>query len=112
MLGLHFFMPAHLVPLVEVVLGGHSSAALGEALSAFMRACGQDDDDLARPKVGIVSTHGENTPCSMSLGPQADAARLGAADVRAGVMSPRGGEPASSEDRRVVTGGRSAGPAR
>ena len=42
----------------------------------------------------------------------ADAARLGAADVRAGVMSPRGGEPASSEDRRVVTGGRSAGPAR
>jgi len=27
--------------------------------------------------VGIVSTHGENTPCSMSLGPQADAARLG-----------------------------------
>ncbi|RBY80024.1 FAD-dependent oxidoreductase [Blastococcus sp. TF02-09] len=42
----------------------------------------------------------------------ADAARLGAADVRAGVMSPRRGEPASSEDRRVVTGGRSAGPAR
>lgn len=46
---------------------------------AFMRACGLDDDDLARPKVGIVSTHGENTPCSMSLGPQADAARLGVA---------------------------------
>lgn len=40
MLGLHFFMPAHLVPLVEVVLGERSSAALGEALSAFMRACG------------------------------------------------------------------------
>ena len=29
--------------------------------------------------VGIVSQHGENTPCSMSLGPQADAARLGVA---------------------------------
>ena len=40
MLGLHFFMPAHLVPLVEVVLGARSSAALAESLSAFMRACG------------------------------------------------------------------------
>ena len=46
---------------------------------AFMRACGLDDDDLQKPLVGIVSTHGENTPCSMSLGPQADAARLGVA---------------------------------
>jgi dihydroxy-acid dehydratase len=46
---------------------------------AFMRASGLDDDDLKRPFVGIVSTHGENTPCSMSLGPQADAARLGVA---------------------------------
>jgi 3-hydroxybutyryl-CoA dehydrogenase len=40
MLGLHFFMPAHLVPLVEVVLGARSSAALAAALSLFMRACG------------------------------------------------------------------------
>lgn len=40
MLGLHFFMPAHLVPLVEVVLGSQSSAALAESLAAFMRACG------------------------------------------------------------------------
>ncbi len=40
MLGLHFFMPAHLVPLVEVVLGARSSAPLAESLSAFMRACG------------------------------------------------------------------------
>jgi dihydroxy-acid dehydratase len=46
---------------------------------AFMRASGLDDDDLKKPFVGIVSTHGENTPCSMSLGPQADAARLGVA---------------------------------
>jgi dihydroxy-acid dehydratase len=46
---------------------------------AFLRATGLDDDDLAKPMVGIVSTHGENTPCSMSLGPQADAARLGVA---------------------------------
>jgi 3-hydroxybutyryl-CoA dehydrogenase len=56
MLGLHFFMPAHLVPLVEVVLGagdtgagdagvpgaqaGASDPALGEALCGFMRGCG------------------------------------------------------------------------
>jgi dihydroxy-acid dehydratase len=46
---------------------------------AFMRASGLDDADLEKPFVGIVSTHGENTPCSMSLGPQADAARLGVA---------------------------------
>jgi dihydroxy-acid dehydratase len=46
---------------------------------AFVRSCGLDDDDLGKPRVGIVSTHGENTPCSMSLGPQADAARLGVA---------------------------------
>ena len=40
MLGLHFFMPAHLVPLVEVVLGQHSALALAECLSQFMRRCG------------------------------------------------------------------------
>ena len=40
MLGLHFFMPAHLVPLVEVVIGQQSNAALAERLSAFMRGCG------------------------------------------------------------------------
>jgi len=46
---------------------------------AFLRACGVDDDDLEKPQVGIVSTQGDNTPCSMSLSPQADAARLGVA---------------------------------
>ncbi len=40
MLGLHFFMPAHLVPLVEVILGKASAPAYGETLVAFMRACG------------------------------------------------------------------------
>ena len=40
MLGLHFFMPAHLVPLVEVILGKDSNPAHGETLSAFMHACG------------------------------------------------------------------------
>lgn len=40
MLGLHFFMPAHLVPLVEVVLGERSAVELADSLSAFMRGCG------------------------------------------------------------------------
>src|SRR5205823_981047 len=46
---------------------------------AFLRACGRGDDDLDKPQIGIVSTYGENTPCSMSLSPQADAARIGVA---------------------------------
>ena len=46
---------------------------------AFLRAVGMGDEDMDKPLVGIVSQHGENTPCSMSLGPQADAARLGVA---------------------------------
>lgn len=40
MLGLHFFMPAHLVPLVEVVIGARSDVVLADKLSDFMRRCG------------------------------------------------------------------------
>lgn len=40
MLGLHFFMPAHLVPLVEVVLGEASDDACADTLIDFMRRCG------------------------------------------------------------------------
>ncbi|MGB3291252.1 MAG: 3-hydroxyacyl-CoA dehydrogenase NAD-binding domain-containing protein [Burkholderiaceae bacterium] len=40
MLGLHFFMPAHIIPLVEVVLSEDTEAGLGEALAAFIRRCG------------------------------------------------------------------------
>jgi 3-hydroxybutyryl-CoA dehydrogenase len=39
--GLHYFMPAHLVPLVEVVCGAASSPALAAELAAFMRATGK-----------------------------------------------------------------------
>jgi dihydroxy-acid dehydratase len=46
---------------------------------AFMRATGLDDSDLQKPMVGIVSTHGDNTPCSKSLRPQVEAAKLGVA---------------------------------
>jgi len=40
MIGLHFFMPAHIVPLVEVVLGPDTDPAVGEALYRYMRRCG------------------------------------------------------------------------
>ena len=40
MLGLHYFMPAHLVPLVEVVLGAQSDPSLGESLCGFVQGCG------------------------------------------------------------------------
>lgn len=40
MIGLHFFMPAHIVPLAEVVLGPDTEPGVGEALAAFMRRCG------------------------------------------------------------------------
>ncbi|MBN3269873.1 dihydroxy-acid dehydratase [Bordetella bronchiseptica] len=46
---------------------------------AFLRATGFDDAALEKSMVGIVSTQGENTPCSMALAPQADRARLGVA---------------------------------
>ena len=40
MLGLHFFMPAHLVPLVEVVLGEKSDPELAKPVAELMRGCG------------------------------------------------------------------------
>jgi len=45
----------------------------------FLRSMGLDDAAMAKPFIGVVSTHGENTPCSLSLRPQADAARMGVA---------------------------------
>jgi dihydroxy-acid dehydratase len=45
----------------------------------FLRAMGLDDAAIARPFVAVISTHGENTPCSMSLRPQAEAAKAGVA---------------------------------
>jgi dihydroxy-acid dehydratase len=45
----------------------------------FLRALGLDDAAIAKPFVAVISTHGENTPCSMSLRPQAEAAKMGVA---------------------------------
>ncbi|MFC3338208.1 3-hydroxyacyl-CoA dehydrogenase family protein [Paracandidimonas soli] len=40
MVGLHFFMPAHLTPLVEVVCGERTSNDSARNLHSFMRQCG------------------------------------------------------------------------
>ena len=44
---------------------------------AFLRAMGLDDEAIGKPMVGVVSTHGETTPCNLTLGPQAAAAKIG-----------------------------------
>ncbi|MEO7405058.1 MAG: dihydroxy-acid dehydratase [Burkholderiales bacterium] len=46
---------------------------------AFLRSMGLDDAAMAKPFVGVCSTHGENTPCSLGLRPQAEAAKMGVA---------------------------------
>lgn len=40
MVGLHFFMPAHLTPLVEVVCGESTNTECAQNLHSFMRQCG------------------------------------------------------------------------
>ncbi len=40
MIGLHFFMPAHIVPCVEVVYGEKTSHLVADSLSRLMTACG------------------------------------------------------------------------
>lgn len=42
-----------------------------------LRATGLDDDALAKPFVGVAHTYGEVSPCSQSLLPQVQAAKLG-----------------------------------
>src|SRR3977135_1915532 len=67
-----------------MTLHKHRSAVVTDGLKraphrAFLRATGLSDAELGKSFVGIVTTAGENTPCSMSLGPQADRSRLGVA---------------------------------
>lgn len=55
MLGLHFFMPAHLVPLVEVVLGPQSDVSQAEQLCAFMRGCASVPVLVRKDKPGFLA---------------------------------------------------------
>ncbi len=48
---------------------------------AFLRGMGLDDEAIARPFIAVISTAGEGTPCTMTLGPQAEAAKDGVTEA-------------------------------
>jgi 3-hydroxybutyryl-CoA dehydrogenase len=55
MYGLHFFMPAHIVPLVEVVLGPQSDKDQAQNLCAFMKRCGSVPVLVRKDKPGFLA---------------------------------------------------------
>ena len=54
MLGLHFFMPAHLIPLVEVVRSVHSDPAIAEKVGAIMSALGKRPVQVKKDVIGFL----------------------------------------------------------
>jgi len=44
---------------------------------SFLYALGQDDEDIARPHIGVFHTGGEMSPCNMNLREQAQHAKTG-----------------------------------
>ena len=55
MFNAHYFMPAHLVPLVEVVLGPQTRADTAESLCAFMRGCASVPVLVRKDKPGFLA---------------------------------------------------------
>ena len=55
MLGLHFFMPAHLVPLVEVVMGPQTDEATAQRLISYMRGCASVPVLVRKDKPGFLA---------------------------------------------------------
>ena len=50
---------------------------------AFLHALGQDDDEIARPHIGVFHTGGEMSPCNMLLRDQAlHAERIGMQEIK------------------------------
>jgi 3-hydroxybutyryl-CoA dehydrogenase len=54
MMGLHFFMPAHLIPLVEVVRSVHTAAGLAEAVGEIMRSLGKRPVQVRKDVIGFL----------------------------------------------------------
>ncbi len=54
MMGLHFFMPAHLIPLVEVVRSVHTDVAEAERVGAIMRALGKRPVQVKKDVIGFL----------------------------------------------------------
>jgi 3-hydroxybutyryl-CoA dehydrogenase len=54
MMGLHFFMPAHLIPLVEVVRSVHTDAKQAERVGAIMAALGKRPVQVKKDVIGFL----------------------------------------------------------
>jgi 3-hydroxybutyryl-CoA dehydrogenase len=54
MLGLHFFMPAHLIPLVEVVRSVHSDVKHAERLGEIMSSLGKRPVQVKKDVIGFL----------------------------------------------------------
>lgn len=54
MMGLHFFMPAHLIPLVEVVRSVHTDVALAEKVGAMMSELGKRPVQVKKDVIGFL----------------------------------------------------------
>jgi 3-hydroxybutyryl-CoA dehydrogenase len=54
MIGLHFFMPAHIVPLAEVVHGPATDPVLADELAVFMRRCGSVPIHVRKDVPGFI----------------------------------------------------------
>ena len=55
MFGMHYFMPAHQVPLVEVVLGADSDPALAESVCGLFRSIGKKPVIVKRDIPGFIA---------------------------------------------------------
>jgi 3-hydroxybutyryl-CoA dehydrogenase len=54
MMGLHFFMPAHLIPLVEVVRSVHTDVRLCEAIGEAMTSLGKRPVQVKKDVIGFL----------------------------------------------------------
>jgi 3-hydroxybutyryl-CoA dehydrogenase len=54
MMGLHFFMPAHLIPLVEVVRSVHTDVALAEKVGEIMTSLGKRPVQVKKDVIGFL----------------------------------------------------------
>ena len=54
MMGLHFFMPAHLIPLVEVVRSVHTDVGLAEKVGAMMSELGKRPVQVKKDVIGFL----------------------------------------------------------
>ena len=54
MMGLHFFMPAHLIPLVEVVRSVHTDIPTAEKVGAIMSALGKRPVQVKKDVIGFL----------------------------------------------------------